>query len=431
MPIKCFEKLTATVSGASTTTRLPNLFGPNRSPRSRKLQATVSGASPLPETQNGAIVKSMNRHRTLWTIICMVLVAASTISASSTSAAQPVRASSTPHPNGEPQVLTATQTIEIGAFVDANPPTGTDVSAFEALSNRHLHTVMWYEGWDSANPPAFPAATLTSVRYHDGYNTHTILHLTLEPWVGLTEITNGTYDAQLAAYAADVKDWGDPVRIRFAHEMIQDNHYDNCQGQPNCPEWYPWQDQPTAYINAFRHVHDIFDTAEATNATFIWCPNHYPFDINVVKLYYPGPDYVDWLCMDGYNWTDQDGVPGWPDWQWFDDIFYNLYHTFIDHEEIFGDKPVMIGEFASCEAGPYEADGETKAAWITDAFGKLLSGDYAKIQAFHWFHINKECNWRVDSSPESLAAWRDAIRPAAFTSHFIPTIKLYLPVLVK
>jgi len=326
--------------------------------------------------------------------------------------------------------LALASACEIGAFVGASPPASSAVREFETSSERHVRSILWYQGWNNSNHPSFPTTELNAgVRYHDGYNTHTVLHLTWEPWVDLKSIITGTFDSYLTSYATEAMNWGETVRLRFAHEMIQNNIYDNCQGQPNCPEWYPWQDQPADYVAAFRHVRDIFRTVGATNVEFVWCPNNYPFDVNVVRLYYPGQDYVDWLCMDGYNWTNQDGKPGWPDWQWFDDIFYNIYHTFVDNKDIFGDKSVMIGEFASCEAGPYEQPGQTKAAWITNAFNRIKSPDYSLIRSFYWFNINKECDWRINSSPESLSAFKGAISDLYFTSH--PTISIYLPIILK
>lgn len=307
---------------------------------------------------------------------------------------------------------------EIGAFVDASPPTATAIKGFEHLSGRHIASVLWYQGWDASSQPPFPNAALnTQTRDHDGYHTHIILHLTWEPWVKLSQIANGNYDTYLTSYATQAKAWGEEIRLRFAHEMIQDNVFDNCNGQVGCPEWYPWQDQPANYIAAFRHVHDVFKNAGATNVKFVWCPNNYPFDLSIVQLYYPGQNYVDWLCMDGYNPTDKDGTPGYPDWYWFDDIFYPIYHTLIDHTDIFGNKPVMIGEFASCEAGPYEESGQTKPTWITNAFNRIKSPDYAQIKAFYWFNINKECDWRINSSSPSRTAFHNAMTSADFLSH--------------
>jgi beta-mannanase len=285
-------------------------------------------------------------------------------------------------------------------------------------------------GWDASNQPSFPTAELSQgVRYHDGYDTQTILHLTWEPWVDLQDIASGAYDPYLEAYAAAARDWGDTIRLRLAHEMIQDGVYDDCQGQAGCPEWYPWQDQPAAYVAAFRLVHDVFAAAGASNVEFAWCPNNYPFEFDVVKQYYPGPDYVDWLCMDGYNWTNQDGQPGWPSWQWFDDIFFNIYHTFVDRRDFFGDKPVMIGEMASCEAGSHEQPGQTKATWIANTFDRLQSPDYAHVAAFYWFHVDKECDWRINSTAASLSAFQAALSSATFVSH--PSATTFLPMALR
>jgi hypothetical protein len=60
----------------------------------------------------------------------------------------------------------------------------------------------------------------------------------------------------------------------------------------------------------------------------------------------------------------------------------------------------MIGEFASSELGG------SKAAWITDAASRIASPQYAQIKAFIWFNMNKETDWRVESSASSLNAFK-------------------------
>jgi hypothetical protein len=317
--------------------------------------------------------------------------------------------------------------VDIGAYIAVDPPTSVAVKGFEKLIGRHICSVSWYQAWNAVKHPPFPAAALNGVIYHDGYNTRTVLHLTWEPWAKLSDIASGKYDVYLTSYATQVKNWGGLLRLRFGHEMIQDGT--PCYGQLNCPDWYPWQDQPTDYVAAYRHVHDVFTSTGASNVEFVWCANNYPFDVNVVQQYYPGQAYVDWLCMDGYNPTNKDNQPGWPDWLWFDDIFFNIYHTFVDNAAIFGDKPIAIGELSSCEAGPYELPGQTKPAWITNAFDRIKSPDYASIKAFDWFHINKitECNWRVNSSPASLSAFQTAISDPYFGSHRLLSFNLLSP----
>ena len=83
----------------------------------------------------------------------------------------------------------------------------------------------------------------------------------------------------------------------------------------------------------------------------------------------------------------------------FDEIFKASYQRLL---AINPDKPIIIGEFASTE------EGGDKAAWVEDAFQKLET-DYPKIKAIIWFHIAKETDWRMDSSPESFAAFQGAL----------------------
>jgi len=320
-----------------------------------------------------------------------------------------IQADDTPHKTNPANSLTIVKpsNIEVGAFVGSNPPTLDAIENFERLSGRNLYSIIWFQGWDANNQPAFPKIIFDKIIEDKTINSPFVLHLTWEPAVDLKDISKGVYDAYLEQYATSIKKWGNEIRFRFAHEMIQDNVLDG-------KEFYCWQDQPEDYVKAFRHVHNIFDKAGANNAQFVWCPNNSPFEVDLLKKYYPGEEYVDWLCMDGYNWANSDGKPGWPDWAWFDDIFANIYNTFVDNPEVFGNKPIMIGEFASCEAGPEDLPGQDKAEWIRNAFERMTSKDFNKIKAFHWFQINKECDWRANSSPAAKEAFKAALENDKF-----------------
>lgn len=230
--------------------------------------------------------------------------------------------------------------VEIGAFVgneDHRGPTAAEVNSFETKIGREVNSVLVYWAWNDGD---FPTAELNSgVRFHDGYDTGTILHLTWEPWsrnggddssFSLDGIINGDFDSYISRFAQDSAAWGAPIRLRFMHEMIQDHNAATVG-------WYPWQDRPVQYIQAWSHVYDIFQAQGASNVEFVWAPNSFPFDLNTIAEYYPGQDKVQWLGLDGYN-AGEDGQPGWPYWQNFDDIFYNLYHAMADNPQIFGEK---------------------------------------------------------------------------------------------
>ncbi|HSW44012.1 MAG TPA: glycosyl hydrolase [Phycisphaerae bacterium] len=48
-----------------------------------------------------------------------------------------------------------------------------------------------------------------------------------------------------------------------------------------------------------------------------------------------------------------------------------------------------------------------KGAWIRRA-GAALDSRFPQVESLMWFNMNKERNWRVDSSPGSLAAYRES-----------------------
>lgn len=307
-----------------------------------------------------------------------------------------------------------TMHCEIGAFVgnpDQRPPSAEEIRNYEILTGRHLNSVLIFWAWSDGN---LPIEDLEQIRYHDGYNTHLNLHITWEPWqragvddttYSLNSIINGKHDAYISQFARDCRKWKDIIRLRFAHEMI---HFNN----PETKGWYPWQDKPDEYIPAWKHVYNIFKNENAFNVEFVWAAMNYPTWLDVLKNYYPGKDYVDWLGIDGYNWGE-DGKPGWPYDQNFPDLFYPLYHIFINNPNIFGQKKIMLSEIATPQDNQF---GGNKSVWISDMFN-YLKNEYSQIKAFYWFNTNKEKDWRVNSSPLSLEAFKQGISDPYFTSH--------------
>src|SRR5690606_25171035 len=98
--------------------------------------------------------------------------------------------------------------------------------------------------------------------------------ITLEPWnskhgvdqpdYSLDRIASGDFDDELRRWAEDAKHWGGRLLLRFAHEMNGN--------------WYPWAERmngndPGDYVNAWRHVHDLFEEVGADNVEWEWSPN--------------------------------------------------------------------------------------------------------------------------------------------------------------
>ena len=112
----------------------------------------------------------------------------------------------------------------------------------------------------------------------------------------------------ITARAQAVKTFGQKFFLRWGHEMNGN--------------WYPWDGAnnganlaaTTTFISAYRHIHDLFVAAGATNALWVFCPNvdSVPGDSwNQWQNYYPGDAYVDWMGFDGYNWGTVQTTSTW------------------------------------------------------------------------------------------------------------------------
>ena len=236
-----------------------------------------------------------------------------------------------------------------------------DGPTVDAIAGRGATPMITWEPWKDADDAAHPTYTLPS-------------------------IVAGDHDAYIAESARLAADWGGELLVRFAHEMNSD--------------WVPWGqgvngNTPADFVAAWRHVVGIFKAEGADNVRWVWSPNvdeggRYPF----AELY-PGDDWVDWVGLDGYNWgTELD-----TEWRSVADIFGESYDTLT----AMTDKPVMIAEFASAEAGG------DKAAWIRDGLLVDVPQRLPEVTADIWFDFDTETNWRIDSSQASLTAYREVV----------------------
>lgn len=210
--------------------------------------------------------------------------------------------------------------------------------------------------------------------------------VTWEPDDSLQGIARGDDDAFISGWAKAAAAWGGTIYLRYMHEMNGD--------------WYPWAvynghngNTPSDFVNAWKHTHDLFVAAGATNVKWVWSPNvrygsNYPF-----ANLYPGGGYVDWVAMDGYNWGGQ--VGGHPGWQSMTSIFLDTYNQLLGYG-----KPILIAETASAEAGG------DKAAWIQNSFFSDIPTKMPRIRAVLWFNQDAETDFRINSSATSLAAFQ-------------------------
>jgi hypothetical protein len=275
----------------------------------------------------------------------------------------------------------------------------------EADLRHGVSLVLWYQGWEMAGQQqAFPVAQMDSVRAHGSipvlawYPMDGTTNSVTQPAFTLARIIDGSWDAYIRQYAAQVKAWGYPFFLRFASEMNG--------------SWTPWSEMSNGnhtgqFVQAWRHVHDIFTQVGVKNATWTWCPNTEDATTTPLEDLYPGSAYVDWACMDGYNFAlDLNGSP----WRTFSQIFRGTYQHLL--ALIPPTMPMMIGEMGSVEHGGSKSD------WIKDALSIQLPSQYPRIKGVIWFDsTNPGIDLRIDTSPQSLAALRTALATGAYTDN--------------
>jgi hypothetical protein len=217
----------------------------------------------------------------------------------------------------------------------------------------------------------------------------------IQPDFQLSDLTAGSFDAYITEFATRAKEWGHPFFLRFDWEM---NGF-----------WFPWNEGVNGnrrgeFVAAWRHVHDIFTAVGATNATWVWCPNVNIYgDLADLRPLYPGGAYVDWTCLDGFNWGIRRGSPGWLT---FNQIFHSTYREIT--RKIAPRKPMVIGEIASSDRGG------SKAAWIRDML-RTVRTRYRRVRGLIWMDVDERgTNWPIEKPRRVRNAFRHGIRNPAY-----------------
>src|ERR1044072_98724 len=287
----------------------------------------------------------------------------------------------------------------------AKPP--WDMSAviqFEQLTGKGLSLLEFaapfYDcGPSPCEPLRFPTREMEAIRHYGAipifsWSSSSIPtpEVPSQPDFQLADVISGAHDEYIRGFAEDARAWGHAFFLRFNWEMNGD--------------WFPWGENvngnlPGEYVAAWRHVRDIFTAVGATNATWVWCPYADPGGkFGGLGRFYPGDEYVDWTCMDGYNWASNTANPH--PWRSFDTIFEPTYLQIVRH--VAPKKPVLLAEMASTGSG------KAKAAWIRN-MSKMLAFKYPPTRGMVWFEqVDRGIDWPLAPSPLASPAFAGGLR---------------------
>ncbi len=356
--------------------------------------------------------------------------------------AAPSNPASTPCPS------TRTTLAELGALARNGPDSGVWVGMNLDWASQSVSDVSAALGAPPATVVSFVSFPMTAddttnltAAATQAADAGSVLIVTLEPWGGLasaTEAATTDLAEMLAAFGAE----GVPTIVRFAHEMNG--------------SWYPWSQDPAAYVAAFRRVADVVH-ATAPTAGMLWAPNQgegYPYkggkygaapgssaaqaldtDGNgrlgsrddPYAPYWPGASYVDWVGMSLYHWGDTypwgaNVVPA-PDK--FSQLITGTSGSgstpdfYSGYAERYG-KPLAIVETAAFfrPGGGGATARAIKGAWLGQIFSAGTKAAFPLLRIVNWFEwqkfeteVDAVVDWRIAAAPttrhEFLAAMTD------------------------
>lgn len=289
----------------------------------------------------------------------------------------------------------------LGAFDNQAITTLQPIIVFEDSLDTVFPLIHIYSAWGSKREQRFPKDEVESI-----VMLGSIPVITWEPWLndfteedipglpdieerdknGLKSISSGLYDSYLKKWAKDAKAEKVTILIRLGHEM-------------NDPYRYPWgpqNNEPQDFIDAWKHVVELFRKEQVDNVLWVWAPH---LAYGKFRDFYPGDGYVDWIATGTLNYGT---VAPWSQWWTFDEIFAKYYEELATYH-----KPIMLAEFGSL------AVGGDRAKWYSEALYDFPT-KYPAVKALIFFHNRKDAtttfqtlNWYIKDEPAVAKAIKD------------------------
>jgi len=269
----------------------------------------------------------------------------------------------------------------LGVYEPTTPSSYQQVSQFTAATGQRPNLLLYYSRWGSGFPGRFAGEALA-------HGAELIVQI--EPTdISLASIASGAYDGYLHSYAEQLRAFGHPVVIGFAHEMNGN--------------WYSWGagHVPAAtWVRAWRRVVTDIRAVDGSQVTWLWTISHH--GSAPLRPYWPGAGYVSWVGIDGYFERPSD-------------TYGSVFGSAVAAVRAFTSRPILLSEVG---VGPGTGRKPQDIA-------ALFSG----IRAQHllgsvWFDVDQhggalQQDWRLEGDQAAVAAFRQSVsgirlaRPAA------------------
>jgi mannan endo-1,4-beta-mannosidase len=259
----------------------------------------------------------------------------------------------------------------LGVYEPGTPSSYQQVTEFTAATGERPNLLLYYSRWGSGFPGRFAGQALA-------HGAELIVQI--EPTnISLAAIAAGAYDGYLHSYGEQLRAFGHPVIIGFAHEMNGD--------------WYSWgagHVPPATWVAAWQRVVTEIRAVAGAQVTWLWTISH--SGSAPIRPYWPGAAYVSWVGIDGY-------------FQRPSDTYGSVFGSSVAQVRSFTGKPILLSEVG---VGPGTGRKPQDIA-------ALFSG----IRAQHllgsvWFDVDQHGgvtyqDWRLEGDKAAVAAFRQAV----------------------
>lgn len=210
--------------------------------------------------------------------------------------------------------------------------------------------------------------------------------------VTYADIAAGRYDSDLERQARGVASIHSPVFMTFEQEA---NQHSKLGPRGTARD----------FRMAWRHIHDLYTRAGATNAVWVWVMTGDPANLSRAGELWPGNDVVDWISWNVYNQSGCEA--GSVDPALFTSFegdltpFYDWVHTQGSAIGIDPTKPMMISESGSVLN---VHDPATTAAWYSGIVPTLAKFPQVKAVSLWDSKTSDACDYRFQRNPLVLRA---------------------------
>jgi hypothetical protein len=340
-----------------------------------------------------AVRRPRSRLRASATALLVAAVVALAAACSSGSPT-PRQAGAQPSDPGTRCTLSAKAVPSCGVLwgISSRPPTVDALHTLESAVGRPFDFVYRYHDVDDTVPDDAERAVVAEGR---------LLHIAIAARqfgggrVSWQQIAAGRYDDTLTAQARGIASLKVPVFVTFEQEASQRKKL-GVSGTAD------------QFHQAWRHLHDLYQQAGATNAVWTWVMTGSDDNLQRAASLWPGNDVVDWISWNVYNQSGCNGGQVDPaKYESFADklrVFYDFVHQQGAAAGIDTSKPMMVSETGSVQ---YQSDLGRTADWYASIPQVLRQ--YPQIKAVGlWDSATDTCDYDFDGQPQVLAGVRKA-----------------------